>query len=215
MKSAETAMQLATTQALSPQRHRWHTGMQMCPHLLLPCRLLAKYADPSQAGTSLAVIDIHSGSVTQLKTKYSSYSNIVAAEASRLPDMHTHPSRLAWASAATPGLQQNVTSLMLLVWSSAVDTSSQRICIYRVVDHVQACCRLVARLWWPPLEAVRSSLLSLPCWRLDLWRSCRRRVLTSGVPCGRAPHWRQVLFLPRHLKVMQHGRGIARPCLSA
>ena len=64
--------------------------MQVCSHLLLPCRLLAKYADPSQAGTSLAVIDIHSGSATQLKTKYSSYSNIVTAEASRLPDMHTH-----------------------------------------------------------------------------------------------------------------------------
>lgn len=64
--------------------------MQMCTHLLLPCRLLAKYADPSQAGTSLAVIDIHSGSVTHLKTMYSSYSNVVAAEASRLTDMHTH-----------------------------------------------------------------------------------------------------------------------------
>ena len=64
--------------------------MQICSHLLLPCRLLAKYADPSQAGTSLAVIDIQSGSVTNLKTKYSSYSNVEAAEASRLPDMHTH-----------------------------------------------------------------------------------------------------------------------------
>ena len=64
--------------------------------MVVPCRILAEYSDPTKAGSTVAVIDPSTGGSEQLKTPFSSLGNISVCEAGgklRLATVGTSPKK--------------------------------------------------------------------------------------------------------------------------
>ena len=71
------------------------TGSQQ---IALACRLLAVYNDPAETGSSMAVIDVSSGSLTKVNNGYASQGNLSIAEV-RCPWVSV--SAITWRVSAT------------------------------------------------------------------------------------------------------------------